>query len=153
MAAIQRLSEGDFSASSQIPFGDATNGQDRRASVSQLTALLQEQLTAANDLTSQYSSPAASGFNVTVSPIQEGGGVFLLLTPLAGYAAGTVTLPQVATCEHGQQVVVHTTQAVTTLTIVGSGATSVSGAPTTMAAGGFFRLVFDAVQASWYRIG
>jgi hypothetical protein len=47
---------------------------------------------------------------------------------------------------------VNTTQAVTALTVAGNGAT-VNGAPTTLAANGFFRIRFDAVLDVWYRVG
>jgi len=49
-------------------------------------------------------------------------------------------------------VLVNCTQAVTTLTINGNGAT-VTGAPTTLAANAFFRLRFEAVAGVWYRVG
>jgi len=52
----------------------------------------------------------------------------------------------------GQQVVVTSTQAVTTLTVSGNGA-SVNGAPSTLAANGYFRLRYDQINNSFYRIG
>jgi hypothetical protein len=51
-----------------------------------------------------------------------------------------------------QEILVNTTQAITALTINANGATIV-GAPTTLAAGGFFRLRFDGVLDTWYRVG
>ena len=44
------------------------------------------------------------------------------------------------------------TQAVTTLTVSGNGST-VNGAPTTLAANGFFRLRYDGVFKAFYRVG
>ena len=44
------------------------------------------------------------------------------------------------------------TQAVTTLTVSGNGAT-VNGAPAALTANGFFRLRFDGVLGGWYRLG
>jgi hypothetical protein len=41
---------------------------------------------------------------------------------------------------------------VTTLTIAGNGST-LNGAPTTIAANGFFNLRFDGVFKAWYRVG
>lgn len=142
-----------LSAADLVALFSASGGIDASATLQTLLEWLQDELTAANDIASQYSSPSAAGFNVTVAPLVAGGNVFLLLTPLAGYATGTVTLPDVAAAAHGQEVVVHCTQTVTTLTVAGNGATSVSGAPTTLSAGSFFRLRFDGVQKSWYRIG
>ena len=45
------------------------------------------------------------------------------------------------------------TQAVTTLTVSANGATAVNGAPAALTANGFFRLRFDGIFQSWYRIG
>ena len=149
MASIDRLNQGDIAAADSIPFGSATQGADRRTSVSQLAAVLQSLMTARGSA-QQYSSPNATGFSVTVSPVSEGGWVWLLLTPTAGFAAGTLVLPYGA--HDRQEVTVTCTQAVTTLTVNGNGA-AVNGSPSTLAANGFFRLKYDAVNASWYRIG
>lgn len=150
MASLDRLNEGTLSTASQLAFYDPANGADRRASVADLIALVQSSLTESGDLKTQYSSPNATGFSVTVSPPAVGANVHLLITPLAGYAAGTVVMP--ASPVDGQQVVVTSTQAVTTLTVSGNGA-SVNGAPSTLAANGYFRLRYDQINNSFYRIG
>lgn len=150
--AIERLNQGALSAGAQIPFYDSANGGDARASVTVLAALLAELLGASSLQVTQYSAPNATGFSVTVAPAVAGTSVWLLLTPLAGYAAGTVVLPAVATAQHGQEVLVSCTQAVTTLTVSGNGGT-VNGAPAALTANGFFRLKFDAVVDAWYRVG
>ena len=99
---------------------------------------------------SQYAAPSASGFSVS---IQDGSDdVHLMLTPVAGYAAGTIVLPAVAGLRDKQEVTVNCTQAVTTLTISGNGATAVTGAPTTLAANAFFKLCYDKATSTWYRI-
>lgn len=151
MATIINLTQGAISAGSSIPFYDPSNGADRRTSVTDLAALLQTLLTASAPL-AQYSAPNATGFSVTVAPAVAGQSVWLLLTPAAGYAAGTVVLPASATAVDGQEVSVTCTQAVTTLTVSGNGAT-VNGAPTTLAANAFFKLRFDGVFGAWYRVG
>jgi hypothetical protein len=127
-------------------------GSDASATLATLTAYLQEQLTADSAPTTQYSAPSATGFSVTIAPPVDGGSVWLLLTPAAGYAAGTVVLPAQASCVDGQEVLVSCTQAVTTLTVNGNGST-VNGAPATLAANAFFRLRFDGVFKAWYRAG
>jgi hypothetical protein len=128
------------------------NGDARAAAASVLLAFIQENLTASGPLMTQYASPNASGFSVTVSPVVNGQGVYLLLTPLGAYAAGTIVLPAQATVVDGQEVLVTCTQAVTTLTVNGNGAT-VNGAPTSLTANAFFRLRYDGINQSWYRIG
>jgi hypothetical protein len=87
---------------------------------------------------------------VIVAPQTDGASTWLILTPLAGYAAGTIRLPAKATCKHGQEVLIVTTQAVTALTVDANGA-AIVGAPTTLAAAGSFHLKYDAVVGVWYR--
>lgn len=150
--AIERLNQGTLSAASQLPFYDSANGSDARASMTALAALLATLLGTSQLQVTQYSAPSATGFSVTVAPATDGVSVWLLLTPAAGYAAGTIVLPAVAGAQHGQEVLVSCTQVVTALTVSGNGAT-VSGAPTALAANSFFRMKFDAVVDGWYRAG
>lgn len=151
MATIINLPQGSITAGSTLPFYDPNNGADRRVSVTEFAALLQTLLSAPAPL-AQYSAPAATGFSVTVAPAVAGQSVLLLLTPAAGYAAGTVVLPAVATAVDGQEVSVTCTQSVGTLTVSGNGA-AVNGAPTALSANGFFKLRFDGVFGAWYRVG
>lgn len=150
--AIERLNQGTPTSASQIPFYDPQNGQDRRCSIDELAQLLQDELTSSGGLITQYAAPNATGFNVAIAPPTDGASVYLLLTPAAGYAAGTITLPPQALCVDGQELLVSCTQLVTALTVAGNGST-VNGAPTTLAANGFFRLRFDGVFKAWYRAG
>jgi len=81
-----------------------------------------------------------------------GGDVWLRVTPTAGFAAGTITLPALASSVDRQEVLVTCNQAVTTFTVNGNGST-VEGAPTTLAANAFFRLRYEAVFHVWVRVG
>lgn len=150
MSGIQRLNQGTLTAASQLPFYDPSNGADRRGSVSDLATLIESQLTASGGFITQYASPSATGFSVTVAPPTTGASVFLLLSPGGAYAAGTVVLPSAI---DGQEVVIHTRQAVTTLTVTPATGDATSGAPTTLAAGGFARLRYDLINKLWCRIG
>ncbi len=152
MATINQLSAVDeVVASDLVPIYSSSNGDARKASMAVLAAYIKNLMTSSDDMVTQYNSPAATGFTATINNGSDS--IWLLLTPLAGYAAGTIVLPAVANCVDRQELLVNTTQAVTTLTINGNGATAVVGAPTTLAANAFFRLRFDAVQKSWYRVG
>lgn len=146
----------DVSAGDLVIFFSTDNGDTRAAAMSVLLAYMQANLTFASnfvDYITQYSAPAATGFNVTITDgADDDTNVHLILTPLAGYAAGTVTLPLSTSVVDKQEVLVNCTQAVTTLTVAGNGAT-VTGAPTTLAANAFFRLKYDAVLSTWYRVG
>mgnify|MGYP003525106085 FL=1 len=132
----------------------SSSAQDYRlAPFDVVMTALANQIATDGEIETQYSAPAATGFSVTVAPSVDGNNVWLLLTPVAGYAAGTVVLPALATLADGQEVIVSTTQAITTLTVSLNGATAANGSPTTMAANAYFRLKYDATLSSWYRIG
>jgi len=119
-------------------------------SASDVLAWLQAGLTFPGKATVQYSAPAATGFTVLVT--DGSSDIRLILTPLAGYADGAITLPALANCVDKQQVIVSCTQAVATFVVNGNGSTVV-GAPTALVAGGYFTLQFDDGVDTWYRIG
>jgi hypothetical protein len=148
MSAIQKLNQGTLTLASSLPFYDPNNGSDRRASVADLAAVLAEVDEAGDGSITQYASPAASGFSVTVTPFVTGGSVFLLLTPGGSYAAGTILMPSAPI--QSQEVEIHCTQAVASLTVSGNGST-VSGAPSAFTAGGFCKFRYDAITRGWYR--
>lgn len=145
LAAVDQVQPSD-----QVPIYSSSNGDARKASLSLLKAFFQEGVTAADDKITQYAAPSATGFSIQVNNAADS--IWLVLTPTAGFAAGTLVLPAVANCVDRQEILVNCTQVVTTLTVSGNGAT-VTGAPTTLAANGFFRLRFDAITDTWYRVG
>jgi hypothetical protein len=100
----------------------------------------------------QRAAPGATGFSVSILGSDPADDVHLILTPVAGYAAGTLVLPPASTCRDKQTVLVNTTQAVTTLTITPNGASAVVGVPTTLTANAYFRLKYDKATNNWYRI-
>jgi hypothetical protein len=160
MSSINQLSSiSSLSAGDLLAFWDASNSDSRKASLTTLMAFLQANLTFTSGLyfgayTTQYAAPSATGFSVTITDgSSDNTNVHLILTPVAGYAAGTIVLPAVASCVDAQEVLVNCTQAVTTLTINGNGATAVTGEPTTLAANDYFRLKFDLPTKTWYRVG
>ena len=150
MATINQLSQIDqLQLSDLLAVYSAANSDARKASITQLFDLLQENLVAQDDKLTQYAAPSSTGFTVNV---QNEGSTWLLLTPTGAFAAGTIVLPAVATVQDRQELLVNCTQAVTTLTVSGNGAT-VTGAPSTLAANAFFRLRFDLPSQVWYRVG
>lgn len=157
MPTINQLTRtSTLSAGDLIPLFATGDGDARAAAVSVLQAYLQENLDFSNngDYHSQYAAPSATAFNVAVTDGQDNNtNVHLILTPLAGYANGTITLPAKAGLVDKQEVLVNCTQAVTTLAIGLNGASGAVGAPTTLAANAFFRLKYDAVSFNWYRVG
>ena len=143
------------SRTSELDLGDLIvlykgNDSDFRAiSVPDFMKSINDQLKS-NKPTTQYASPNATGFNVLVE--SDFGDIHLIMTPLATYATGTITLPNVQLLSDKQEVIVNTTQTVTALTINPNGA-KVIGAPTSLTANGFFKLSYDAVMKTWYRVG
>lgn len=102
----------------------------------------------------QYAAPSATAFNVTITDgSDDDQDVHLILTPTAGFAAGTITLPAISSCIDKQEVIVNCTQAVTTLTVAPNGATAVTGEPSGLAANDFFTLKLDLPTSTWYRVG
>ena len=160
MPTINQLTRAtSLSAGGLLPIFATTDGDARAAAISLLQDYLQDSLdfSANGDYTSQYAAPSATGFNVAITDGASDGvtqdNVHLILTPLAGYAAGTITLPAKANLVDKQEVLVNCTQVVTTLTVALNGAAAAIGAPTTLAANAFFRLKYDAVTTNWYRVG
>lgn len=140
LSSIDELALGDL-----LAIGDSSNYDARKASLAVLVAFLQNNLDfTVEQFTRQSAAPSATGFSVTITE----GNTWLILTPVAGYAAGIIVLP---TGVDQEVVTVNCTQAVTTLTIT-SGST-VTGAPTTLAANDFFTLKYDQINDTWYRIG
>lgn len=145
LASVDQVQPGD-----QVPIYSSNNGDARKASLLLLKTFFQEGVTAADDKITQYSAPSATGFSVQIN--NDSDSVWLVLTPTAGFADGTLVLPAVANCVDRQEILVNCTQAVTTLTVSGNGST-VIGAPTTLAANAYFTLRFDSVLSRWYRVG
>lgn len=147
--AIERLALKD-AISSAFYFACNNNGQDYRVAIDSIVTYVMANITAADDKITQYAAPSATAFSVQVTDGSDS--VWLVLTPTAGFANGTIVLPALANCVDKQEVLVNCTQAITTLVVSGNGAT-VTGAPTTLAANAFFRLRFDDVANVWYRVG
>lgn len=154
LTALDTLTAGDLFA-----VWAQTNGDSRKIAASVLLAYMQANLTfptftGQGEYTTQYSSPSATGFNVTITDgADDNTNVHLILTPTAGFAAGTITLPPTPGTVDKQEVLVNCTQQITALTVDGNGATAVTGEPSSMAADDFFRLKYDAVTSTWYRVG
>lgn len=134
--------------SDQFVVYSAADQDTRRAPGSQVLAWLQAVLSLSAvgvPASTQYAAPSATAFSVTVALADS----WLVLTPTGAFAAGTIVLPAVRIDR--QIVRVSCTQAVTALTVSGAG-TTVTGAPTTLAADAFFSMQYDNTTAAWYRV-
>ena len=146
--AIEKLLLTDTVTASTV-FAGNDSGQDYKYQSSALVSYVSANINVTDNKETQYASPSATGFSVSIN--DNSNSAWLLLTPLAGYAAGTIVLPALNNCVDKQEIIVNTTQAVTTLTINANGA-QVVGAPTTLAANAYFTLRFDQLFSTWYRV-
>lgn len=156
MPTINQLSTLDaLAAGDQFPVFDQSNGDARKLAASALLQYIQDNIVfpaaGVAEYITQYASPSASGFTVNITNADDN--IHLILTPTAGYAAGTIVLPAVGNVVDKQRVLINTTQQVTALTINGNGAVAVTGAPSSLGADDFFTLKYDATMQTWYRVG
>lgn len=141
---LAQVSPGD-----QVPVYSPNNGDARRLPVSALLQYFQQSFASPTLATNVYTP--GTGFNVAVpTPVAEQ--QWMLLQPAGTLASGTITLPLNTGTPDGTEVLVTTTQQVTSFTLAGNGATAAYGAPTTLAAEDNFRVRFVAATNSWYRI-
>ena len=144
LAPVSQLSGGD-----QIPIYVPNNGDARRVSVTQLLQYFQATFAAPTVATNLYTP--GTGFNITVpTPTTEQ--QWMVIQPAGTLAAGTVTLPLNTGVPDGTQVLVTTTQIITSFTLALNGAAAAFGAPTTLAANAFFTMRFYQATNSWYRV-
>lgn len=153
--AIERLALID-TLSSATDYAINQNNQDYRVKLSVLLAFMQANLTFPTftgfvNFATQYAAPSSSGFSVQVTDTSAN--THLILTPTAGFAAGTIVLPNVTSAIDKQEVLINCTQQVTTLTVNGNGAVAVTGEPASLGADDFFRLKYDLLTQTWFRVG
>lgn len=147
--SIERFSLID-TVTASTNFAVNVNGQDYRVLAGTVSDFVKTAVSAGDGKVIQYAAPASTGFTVPIT--DSSASVWLVLTPSGTLAAGTITLPAVANCVESQEVLVSSSQIVTALTINTNGA-NIIGAPTTIVVGGFFRLRFEPVLKTWYRVG
>jgi len=158
MTQINKLTGiGDIQSGDLLAFWDTSEGDPRKGSVSLLMSFMQANLTltdagAVPKFETQYAAPSATGFSVQVTDTDDN--THLILTPVAGYAAGTLTLPTSTNCVDKQEFLFNCTQDITALTISGNGAVlSGIASPLAVTAGDYFRLKYDLPGNTWYRVG
>ena len=146
--AIERFSLLDKINASTY-FAVNVNAQDYRASAGSVSDFVKAAIGAGDGKVLQYAGPTSTGFTVPVTDSSTS--IWLVLTPSGTLAAGTITLPAVANCVESQEILVVSSQTVTALTINANGGTVV-GAPTTITSTSPFKLRFEPVLKTWYRV-
>ena len=146
---INQLGQLDIiTGSDNLAVWDNSNARTRKASVSQLLDYFESTFTSPVFVTT-INTPS-DGFNLTMTA--DGLSQWLLLRPVASLASGTILLPAAATAADGQEVIITSTNQVTSLTINANGATSVYGSISTIAAEGKVRYRFNKQTNSWYKV-
>jgi hypothetical protein len=141
---LAQVSSGD-----QLPVYSPNNGDARRTSVGSLLTYFQQTFASPTMAVNIYTP--GTGFNQAVpTPVAEQ--QWMLLQPAGTLATGTITLPLNTGTPDGTEVLVTTTQEITTFTLALNGASAANGAPSTLLANEFFRMRFVQSTNSWYRI-
>jgi hypothetical protein len=150
MAYINQLPLLAFpSPGDQIPVYTPNNGDARRLPIGALLQYFQQTF-AAPSLATSIATPG-TGFNITVpTPVSQQ--QWMLLQPVGTLATGTITLPLNTQTPDGTEVLITTTQQITSFTLALNGAAASYGDPSTLAAEDFFRMRFVQSLNSWYRI-
>ena len=150
MANINQLSQlTTVSAGDLLPVYSQNNGDARKLAISALLTYFQQQF-ASPTFATQAATPT-TGFSIAVQQVSSN--TWLLLTPAGTLATGTITLTLNSVTPDGQELLVSSTQVITTLSVSLNGAAAANGFPTTLAANGFFRMRFYQPANSWYRVG
>lgn len=90
-----------------------------------------------------------SAFSLTLVGTEH---LWIILKPATTLASGTLILPTNLTAPDGQEVMVTTTQQITSFSLLPNGATTIYGAPAALAADGHFRVRYEKTSDAWYRI-
>jgi hypothetical protein len=131
----------------EIVVFDQANRATRKATVEQLAFAVRQVIEGEPDDTAY----ALNASTVTALPAAPGADIWAQITLPATAPTLTVILPGIDDRAHGQEVLVTVTQTVTALTINANGA-ALSGAPTTASPTAPFRLKYDLISNTWYRI-
>lgn len=79
-------------------------------------------------------------------------GTYLILNPSVSITTGSIKLPERYSVSDGQVLLVACAQQVNNFSVDGNNAL-VIGAPNALAANGFFKLKYDKLSNTWYRVG
>lgn len=142
-----------YSTKDSIALGDrmicwsTADGDRREIPFSVLLEFVRDNL-GSPDFTTVFAQPGGNDFTVSLLPTSQN--QWMILQPQGSYTPGYLTLPPVARCIDGQEIIVNCTQQVASFQINYNGALDVIGAPTALSAGDNFRLKFSALTSCWY---
>ena len=144
LPVLSTISSGD-----QLPVYSPNNGDARRTSIGSLLTFFQQSFASPTVSTNLYVPTA--GFNITV-PTPVSNQQWMLIQPAGTLASGTITLPLNTGVPDGTEVLITTTQEITTFAISLNGATAIFGNVSTLAAGSAFAIRYYQATNSWYAL-
>jgi hypothetical protein len=144
LSGISQISGGDL-----LPVYVSNNGDARKVSITQLLQYFQQVFAAPTVATNLYTP--GTGFNITV-PTPTSEQQWMILQPAGTLAAGTVTLPLNTGVPDGTQVLITSTQTITSFTLALNGAAAIFGAVSTLTAGAAICYRFYQATNSWYNV-
>jgi len=144
LSSLAQVSSGD-----QIPVYAPNNGDARRMSVSQLLQFFQQNF-AAPDMAVNFYAPT-TGFSLAApSPAAEQ--QWMLLQPAGTLASGSITLPLNTQTLDGAELLISSTQEITSFSLSLNGAAAAIGVPAILTAGSAIRLRYYNATNTWYSI-
>ena len=144
LSGISQVSGGDL-----LPVYVSNNGDARKVSITQLLQYFQQTFASPTVATNLYTP--GTGFNITV-PTPTSEQQWMILQPAGTLASGTITLPLNTGVPDGTQVLITSTQIITSFTIALNGAAAVYGGITTLNAGAGVVYRFYQATNSWYNV-
>ncbi|HCQ9667037.1 TPA: hypothetical protein ACHKET_000907 [Acinetobacter baumannii] len=130
----------------------SANNQDYRgAPVDVLIEKIQESIKKVDypPIHIQHFNPNA---NFTLNIENHEVGTYLILNPSVSITTGSIKMPERYDVADGQVLLVACAQQVDNFSVDGNNAL-VIGAPNALAANGFFKLKYDKLSNTWYRVG
>lgn len=130
----------------------SANNQDYRGvPVDLLIEKIQESIKKADypPIHIQHFNPNA---NFTLNIENHEVGTYLILNPSVSITTGSIKMPERYDVTDGQVLLVACAQQVNNFSVDGNNAL-VIGAPNALAANGFFKLKYDKLSNTWYRVG
>lgn len=128
----------------------SANNQDYRGvPINVLKEAIKSELGGQSSLPVQHFNPNAD-FTLNIENHEVG--TYLILNPSVSITTGSIKLPERYDVTDGQVLLVACAQQVNNFSVDGNNAL-VIGAPNALAANGFFKLKYDKLSNTWYRVG
>ncbi|WP_180116450.1 hypothetical protein [Acinetobacter sp. YH12140] len=137
--------------SDSVVIWSANNQDYRGVPIDLLIEKIQESIKKADypPIHIQHFNPNA---NFTLNIENHEVGTYLILNPSVSITTGSIKMPERYDVADGQVLLVACAQQVDNFSVDGNNAL-VIGAPNALAANGFFKLKYDKLSNTWYRVG